>query len=628
VDAIAAILDSLRAGSLASEVETVLPAGTSEALDQSIAVAVAANDEQLNIAINGDGTEIQTDPATTPPIENTAPVLSGTPATTVLEDASYLYLPAASDADGDALSFSIQNRPGWTSFDTSTGRLSGTPKNTHVGTYSNIVVTVSDGSLSDSVGPFSITVKNTNDAPTISGSPVISATAGGFYSFQPSASDPDNDSLNFSIEKRPLWANFDTGTGRLSGTPANGDAGDYDGIVISVSDGNVSRSLPAFTITVNASLPSNRAPVISGTPVTSVAEDSAYVFQPTASDADGDSLTFSISNLPSWASFNSTGLLSGTPKNGDAGPYKNILITVSDGAASASIGPFDITVSDTNYPPVISGMPATSVAEDSPYVAFMPTASDPDGDILSFSISNRPAWASFSASTGYLSGTPTNGDAGIYRDIVISVKAGTDTASLPAFNITVSDTNYPPVISGMPATSVAEGSDYNFQPTASDPDSGDSLSFSINTQPAWASFDDKTGRLYGMPKNGDVGSSGIVISVTDGIETVSLPAFSIRVDPAPAPAPAPALGSFRVSWTAPVARADGTPISLADINGYHIYYGESSGSYPNSVDVADGAEVTWAVNDVPVGSYYVVMTTYDVDGRESAYSLEVSKTAQ
>jgi hypothetical protein len=86
-----------------------------------------------------------------------------------------------------------------------------------------------------------------------------------------------------------------------------------------------------------------------------------------------------------------------------------------------------------------------------------------------------------------------------------------------------------------------------------------------------------------------------------------------------------ATGSFTLSWTAPATRSDGTPLSLADIDGYRIYYGDSQGYYPNSVDVNDGSLQSVIVDNVPVGSYYVVMTTYDVNGLESAYSSSISK---
>ncbi len=58
----------------------------------------------------------------------------------------------------------------------------------------------------------------------------------------------------------------------------------------------------------------------------------AYSFQPVASDADRDTLTFSITGKPAWASFNTTtGRLSGTPGDSDTGTYSNIAIAVTDG---------------------------------------------------------------------------------------------------------------------------------------------------------------------------------------------------------------------------------------------------------------------------------------------------------
>jgi hypothetical protein len=85
-------------------------------------------------------------------------------------------------------------------------------------------------------------------------------------------------------------------------------------------------------------------------------------------------------------------------------------------------------------------------------------------------------------------------------------------------------------------------------------------------------------------------------------------------------------GSVSLSWTAPVTRADGAPLSLADIGGFYIYYGESEGSYPNRVELDDGAAQAVTLNDIPVGAYYMVMTTYDVNGHESGYSPVVKKT--
>ncbi len=78
----------------------------------------------------------------------------------------------------------------------------------------------------------------------------------------------------------------------------------------------------------------------------------------------------------------------------------------------------------------------------------------------------------------------------------------------------------------------------------------------------------------------------------------------------------------------PLTRADGTPLSLADIGGYRIHYGASAGNYPNPVDVSDGSAQTATVNNIPAGTYHVVMTSYDTSGLESASSVEVVKVAR
>jgi hypothetical protein len=91
-----------------------------------------------------------------------------------------------------------------------------------------------------------------------------------------------------------------------------------------------------------------------------------------------------------------------------------------------------------NRPPTISGTPPISITVGSEY-SFTPTAGDPDGDPLSFTISISPDWANFDAATGSLIGVPTTEDIGSDFGIVITVSDGTDQASLPAFDIEVKE---------------------------------------------------------------------------------------------------------------------------------------------------------------------------------------------
>ena len=198
--------------------------------------------------------------------------------------------------------------------------------------------------------------------------------------------------------------------------------------------------------------PANTPPLISGTPPQSVRVSVNYTFTPVASDPDNDPLTFAVANLPNWASFDtSNGTLSGVPALGNEGTYSGIAISVDDGSVSSSLAAFDITVepmSAPNLPPQISGNAPASVVVGNAYL-FTPTASDPDGDPLVFSIVNQPGWTAFDPATGTLAGTPQTGDEAIYGGITITVDDPTSSASLPAFSITVSAANVAPIISGV-----------------------------------------------------------------------------------------------------------------------------------------------------------------------------------
>jgi hypothetical protein len=204
------------------------------------------------------------------------------------------------------------------------------------------------------------------------------------------------------------------------------------------------------------------SPTISGQPATGVAVGAPYVFTPATSDVDGGELSFSVKNLPAWALFNNvTGELSGTPSAADVGNYTGIVITVLDGTASAVLPAFSIAVTATPTTvaggPSISGIPLTSVLAGAGY-AFTPSAADSDGIPLTFTIQNKPTWATFNTSTGELSGTPAAGDVGSTTGIVISATDGTQSVSLPAFSIAVvQSTNNTATLSWTPPTQNTDG---------------------------------------------------------------------------------------------------------------------------------------------------------------------------
>jgi hypothetical protein len=204
------------------------------------------------------------------------------------------------------------------------------------------------------------------------------------------------------------------------------------------------------------------SPTISGEPATVVGVGGPYLFTPATSDVDGGELSFTIKNLPGWATFNNvTGELIGTPTAADVGNYPGIVITVLDGTASAVLPAFSIAVTATPVAaasgPTISGTPLTSVLVGAGY-AFTPSASDSDGNPLTFTVQNKPSWATFNTSTGELSGTPAAGDVGSSSGIIISATDGSESVSLPAFSIAVvQSTNNSATLSWTPPTQNTDG---------------------------------------------------------------------------------------------------------------------------------------------------------------------------
>jgi hypothetical protein len=354
------------------------------------------------------------------------PKISGTPPTTVKVGVWYNFIATISDADGDALRCSIVNKPAWLVFNATKCQLSNIPTSANVGTYSNIKISVSDGKGGvASLPAFSITVtgtSSTNKPPVISGTPPTTAKPGVWYNFIATISDPNGDALLCSIKNQPSWLVFNRTKCQLSNIPTTANIGTYSNIIISVSDGKGGvASLPAFSITVSSSSTTNKPPVISGTPSTSVQAGSAYAFTPTASDPEGKTLTFSITNKPVWATFSTTtGKLSGTPSSAQTGTYSNIGIKVSDGSLTASLPVFSIVVS-------------TTTTTGSATLSWTPPTLNTDGTTLTNLAGYRILYGT---SPTALTRTVQVANAGVSRYVVENLTAGTWYFSVRAYSTT------------------------------------------------------------------------------------------------------------------------------------------------------------------------------------------------
>jgi hypothetical protein len=177
--------------------------------------------------------------------------------------------------------------------------------------------------------------------------------------------------------------------------------------------------------------------------------------------------------------------------------------------------------------------------------------------------------------------------------------------------------NRSPAISGIAGTTAQVGAVYSFQPDWADPD-GDTLTFTATNLPSWAELDPQTGRVHGMPVDGDIGYyEGISITVADALHQVSTQAFSITVVGA-------TRGVATLSWVAPLTRVDGS--NLDNLAGYRILFGRQPDDLDHSVFIADPAALSYEIASLDPGTWYFAIVAVSDAGLEGPATTPSMKT--
>jgi hypothetical protein len=265
-------------------------------------------------------------------------------------------------------------------------------------------------------------------------------------------------------------------------------------------------NLDVFVSTLTFNI--NHPPILSPIGNKTVNEGQLLEFVITATDPDGNTLTYTASNLPLGATFDPlTQKFTWLPDYTQAGNY-NVLFNVTDNgtppmSASETI---TITVGNVNRPPVLYPI-GNKQGSEGQLLQFTITATDPDGDALTYSASNLPPGATFDPISRTFSWLPTYDQAGNYPEVrFTATDSGVPSASASeAITITIGNVNRPPVLGSIGNKQVSEGQLLQFTITATDPD-GDALIYSASNLPSGASFDPSTRTFIWIPSYDQAGN--------------------------------------------------------------------------------------------------------------------------
>ncbi|WP_177175901.1 Ig-like domain-containing protein [Sphingopyxis sp. YR583] len=476
----------------------------------------------VTVSDGNGGTVLVTIPVTVTPV-NDAPVASALPPTTA-QNTPVNGQIIASDADGDPLTYTVTTAPAnGTITINPNGSYTYTPKTGFVGSDS-FTVTVSDGNGGTTTVAVPVTIVLVNNAPAGSAPPVTTAEDTPVNG-KITAADPNGDPLGYAITTAPANGTAVVNPdGSYTYTP-NANFSGNDSFIVTVSDGNGGTLQVAVAITVS---PVNDAPTASSPPA-STSEDTPVSGQIAASDVEGDPLSYTVSTAPTNGSvtINANGTYTYTP-NANFSGSDSFTVTVSDGNGGTVLVTIPVTITPVNDAPTASAPPA-SVSEDTPFSGQI-TASDPDGDPLTYAVSIPPTHGVLTlnpdGSYTYAPDANFNGS----DSFTVTVSDGNGGTVLVTVPITVASVNDVPTASAPPATT-AEDTPVSGQITASDGD-GDPLTYTVSTAPANGSVTINANGSYTYTPNANFnGSDSFTVTVSDGNGGTVLVTVPVTVTP-------------------------------------------------------------------------------------------------
>ena len=230
------------------------------------------------------------------------------------------------------------------------------------------------------------------------------------YAYQVAAQDADGDPLSYQLTTLPAGMVIDPISGLLSWTPTSTQLGSH-AVTIAVSDGRGGQATQSFQVTVLATAP-NHPPVFTSTPRTSIRLGSGYLYAVTATDPDGDPLTFHLDQAPAGMAISAAGLITWTPEADQFGTNA-VTVRVDDGRGGSATQDFTINVlaQGSNGSPSILSRPPLNTVVGRPY-RYDARAEDPDGDPFTWFLEVAPAGMSVDPFQGTLRWTPTAADLG------------------------------------------------------------------------------------------------------------------------------------------------------------------------------------------------------------------------
>lgn len=355
-----------------------------------------------------------------------------------------------------------------------------------------------------------IAMSTNSDPSFVSALPDRNDTEGDSITIIPLASDPDGHDLSFSATGLPSGVSMNADTGVMTGTLGFNSAhsSPYT-TVVAVNDPYGGRDTEAFTWSI---VDVNRAPSLNAIPDKTAMEGSLLQVASSASDPDlpHDSLTYALSGAPAGATINSSGMIRWTPAESDGPGTHNITVKVTDSGTPAlsATRSFEVVVSETNRPPIVSSI-ADQAHGVGDVVSLALQATDPDipADNLTYRAAGLPPGVAINSYSGTIAGSIPGDAPQSNNTVTITVRddGSPRLSAVRTFSWQVTKGNHAPVLGPIADQTLDSSGAVSFTASATDTDAGDTVSFwladGIDAVPDGASINATSGAFRWTPSD-------------------------------------------------------------------------------------------------------------------------------
>lgn len=549
----------------------------------------------------------------TDPFNNTAPQIISSPRDRIVLEQEFLYQFQANDVDGDSLTWTLTTAPDGMTMDDQ-GLLRWTPTADDVdGSPHSYTVVVSDGSETDTA-TYSLNVTTTlnNGRAEFTTNPTTNLVAHQPYVYDADATDPENDTLIYSLTKAPEGMTINAETGLVQWTPTLDNLGKHT-MTVRVLDTMGAGIEQTVTLTVRSV---NRTPMLAGDPPTEGYTNKQYTYAVRATDPDGDALSYSVSaqdasgNPVTGIAVDGSGLVTWTPTT--AGTYR-LSVSVVDEHGLGAVKIYDVVVHDSSVvtqtsPPSINSH-APRIASSGETYSYLVDARDPDGDAITLSLDAASLARGMTFNPDNVREIIWTDPATVGQVYWATLTATTvDGSATETFAVTVMPANTPPTVDDVPLATVTAGNTFRYDMRVNDPD-GDRISYKLLLAPEGLTIDEFGRMTWETTAQTPLQDYTVDVMVSDGRGGQFLHEFTVRVQ-ADTQAPRvtiltnPQQGKVGEELVISVSAFDNVDVDRIELR------------IDGQIVVLNGGIARFTPTSV--GTYHITATAWDTSGNEGA----------